>query len=910
VLRGELDWVVMKALEKDRDRRYESASAFAADVERYLNDEPVQACPPSVGYRLRKFVRRNKRLLATLALLSVMLLALVGVVAGSLGWRLHDRAARRAKLNTAVEAAVQEGSALQGRALTLTGQPAQWAAAQAEAFAALRRAEALAAGDEELLDRTLKARVQELAARLQADEKDRLLVAAVERIRLERSQVDVKHSQFSDNEAAPKYRSTFAAHGLVAVATPPGQAAALIRGKHPGLQAALVAALDDWLGRAQRNIPEIEWLWAVLTTADGDRWRNKVRAALRQGARQRLLALADHKEALRQPPGLLSNLGSSLYVAGEHPTAIRLLRRAQERYPADFWINHQLAWALQFSKPPQLEEAVAHYRVALALRPENAGVCVNLGRALQARGDLPGAIAIFERAVAFAPDYAVAHINLGSALYHHKDLSRAIGAFRKGLALDPHHAEGHFRLAIALEDRKDLDGAMAEYRKTVASYPKHVGAHSNLGNVLLHRGDLDGAIAEYRTALEIDRNDVKARTNLGVALKGKGDLDGALAEYREVLKINPKHASAHCNLGIVLAARKDRAGAIAAFRKAIALDPTLAEAHLNFGGALMGRGDLDGAIAAYGQAIRHKPNYTEAHFNLGIARAHKGEMDGAAAAFRQAIRLRPNLAKAHYALGTALAGKREMAGAIAAFREAIRHQPDYAEAHTNLGLALKRSGQFAEALAAFRALQKRRLRGPKEGPFSAAREVRDCERLLALHARLPAVLRGEDAPADAAECLKFAYLCLYKQLPGAAARFFTDAFRAAPKLAADLRAGDRFGAARAAALAGTGQGKDADQLDAAARARWRRQALDWLRADLQAWGRLLDSEPGEAPLAANILRKHWLADPDLAGVRGPDAFARLPAAERQPWRELWDDVAATLARARGMAAAGKRSDAK
>jgi serine/threonine protein kinase len=73
VLRGELDWIVMKALEKDRDRRYESASAFAADVQRYLNDEAVAACPPSARYRLRKYVRRNRRVLA-----------MVGVVAASL----------------------------------------------------------------------------------------------------------------------------------------------------------------------------------------------------------------------------------------------------------------------------------------------------------------------------------------------------------------------------------------------------------------------------------------------------------------------------------------------------------------------------------------------------------------------------------------------------------------------------------------------------------------------------------------------------------------------------------------------------------------------------------------------------------------------------------------------------------
>jgi tetratricopeptide (TPR) repeat protein len=73
LLRGELDWIVMRALEKDRNRRYESASAFAVDVQRYLSDEAVSACPPSAGYRLRKYVRRNRRALM-----------MVGIVAGTL----------------------------------------------------------------------------------------------------------------------------------------------------------------------------------------------------------------------------------------------------------------------------------------------------------------------------------------------------------------------------------------------------------------------------------------------------------------------------------------------------------------------------------------------------------------------------------------------------------------------------------------------------------------------------------------------------------------------------------------------------------------------------------------------------------------------------------------------------------
>src|SRR5437899_11338796 len=94
LVRGELDWIVMKCLEKDRNRRYETASAFAADVQRYLKDEPVQACPPSAWYRFRKFARRNKRALATAALLGVMLFVVAGAVVASALWAASQADAR------------------------------------------------------------------------------------------------------------------------------------------------------------------------------------------------------------------------------------------------------------------------------------------------------------------------------------------------------------------------------------------------------------------------------------------------------------------------------------------------------------------------------------------------------------------------------------------------------------------------------------------------------------------------------------------------------------------------------------------------------------------------------------------------------------------------------------------------
>ena len=98
LVRGELDWIVMKALEKERDRRYETASGLARDVERYLNDEPILARSPSATYRFRKFVRRNRSAVtAAVALLLVLCLGLVGTSLGLVRARTEALLARSAE---------------------------------------------------------------------------------------------------------------------------------------------------------------------------------------------------------------------------------------------------------------------------------------------------------------------------------------------------------------------------------------------------------------------------------------------------------------------------------------------------------------------------------------------------------------------------------------------------------------------------------------------------------------------------------------------------------------------------------------------------------------------------------------------------------------------------------------------
>src|SRR5262249_34238065 len=148
---------------KDRNRRYESADALALDVQRYLRDEPVQACHPSLSYRFRKFARRNKGALAAAALLGTVLLAAVGAIAGSVGWA----AARQTATEEKARGALEEAAALQGKK--------RWP----EALEAVKRAEGILAnsGSEEL-----RQRVKERRADLE-------MVLRVEEIRLQGTDV-------------------------------------------------------------------------------------------------------------------------------------------------------------------------------------------------------------------------------------------------------------------------------------------------------------------------------------------------------------------------------------------------------------------------------------------------------------------------------------------------------------------------------------------------------------------------------------------------------------------------------------------------------------------------------------------------------------------------------------------------
>jgi tetratricopeptide (TPR) repeat protein len=279
---------------------------------------------------------------------------------------------------------------------------------------------------------------------------------------------------------------------------------------------------------------------------------------------------------------------------------------------------------------------------------------------------------------------------------------------------------------------------------------------------------------------------------------------------------------------------------------------------------------------------------------LGSVLSQEQEAQGEAVGFcRAALACRPDSFALHLVLGDALRQQGKPLQAAAALRRAARLNPDSPQAHLLLGEVLTGLDRGPEALAEFRrAVQ---LRPSFDAASPDAERFRQAERLVEADDRLPAVLRGEARPRDAADRVELAFACHLRELYAASARLYGEAFDRQPGLA-DRH---RYQAAWAAVLAGSGKGQDAGKLGEAEKARLRGQALAWLRGEVDAWRRRLAKGPAEARAEVLAMIGCWLRDRDIAWLRDPASLAGLPAAERGDWERMWRDLRELRASAGG-----------
>jgi tetratricopeptide (TPR) repeat protein len=718
LLRGELDWVVMKALDKDRGRRYETASAFAAEVQRYLADEPVQACPPSVGYRIRKFVRRNKVALA----IAGLILSLLLLLGGGAGWALRGRAARQ-------EETARQASESLTRAR-------QW---MGENKLALARQELAEAKGRIRADRgalhSLPEQIEALEAELVKFENFLSLLDQAHQAEIPGPVEVAVLDQSMKSTPQPSRRAE----------RDPGKAVPFFL---QALSLYQIMERDDWLavleggllGPGQRMqirrsaYEELLWLADDVNRRleDHRSGRKLLRA---EAARASLAYLRKAEEAFR-PTSAFYRLRAQCHRALEETEAARADQALAEKTPAVIALDHYLPGlsALEARKKGQ---GVKHFEAALRVEPTHYWSLMRLGYCLTDWGeqeqDFAAAAAAFSGCILKRPDHAHAYYCRGISYLKLGRYENALADYTKAVELNPMHATAwecrgvaYERLglpdkavadltkaielnpkraawwvdrALAHKDLKQWDKCLADLSKAIELAPQDFQTWQNRGVAYQNLNRHEEAVADYTKAIQLGPGVAVCWSNRGNAHCELRQYSKALADYDQAIKLGPKDAFSWRGRGWVYHQQNQQAKALADFEKAIELDPRDSGAWTGRGAAITDLGRPAEALADFEKAIELDPQSGVIWSNRGRARYRLGDKDKALDDLSRAVKLDPKLPGAWRYLGRISSESGQWDKAISQFSKAIELDANHAEHWAGRGRVHLRLNQLDKALA-------------------------------------------------------------------------------------------------------------------------------------------------------------------------------------------------------------------
>jgi eukaryotic-like serine/threonine-protein kinase len=438
----------------------------------------------------------------------------------------------------------------------------------------------------------------------------------------------------------------------------------------------------------------------------------------------------------------------------------------------------------------------------------------------------------------------------------------------------------NWEIAAAYVDDRNFKESAPYFRVLVALRPHQKWTVNRLGCALAKAGEFEEAIAYFRDALRLGPEDLKVRHNLVLALIKAGRMPEALAEAERAVQAEPASAQAAYTFGMALTIAERHEESIAMYRKAAELDPKWTECQFNVGNLLRAAKRPEQAVAVLRKALELDGGSDYGHATLCQSLYDLERYEEAIVECEWVIR-RVEATKSP-----------ELANSANHF--CARHV--YAESLFCLG-------RFAEARSAAQSFLN--LGTNIKGREAIRHQLKLCERLVPAETHLSKILGGAGISADAGMVWALAEWCgQFKHASVTSVRFFEQAFKQQPALAADLDAKHRFHAACAAVQVGWGLDAEAAKLDDNSRAAFRKKAYDWLRADCDAWiERHQNGKSGELPARTMEI---WQKSKELAAIREEAALAKAPERERKDWQKLWADVNALALRSSGPLAAQAR----
>jgi len=533
--------VLETALEKQPDRRYQTALDFAEDLRRVRELHPITARPVGTVGRLVRLARRRPAFAAVCVLLILgipLVTGLVGYLAAT--WpaiaagREQQRVAEIEQLLERGFVAIAEGAMPEAEAcfhetLGLDGESPEAVAGVAQVLWSRKDAEGILA----LLDRH-----GEAVAR----------TPDLERFRWEALNLLGRKAELAECERR-----------LVPPTTAIG----------------CFLAGSVKLGAARRGDPEA---------------LRQARSLLVRAVQRAPHARAVYHFALANVVGLIRDPE----LAEQCSNAITTL-----------WPGSARAWNMAgfAHSRSNLVAAIAAYRKSMELDPGNASVLSNLGDTLREAGQGEEGIECLQKAIALAPLLVAARTNLAYALVAKKDFAAAVGVANGAIALDDKDAFCHRALGIGLRNLRRTEESIAALRRAIELEPWDGDAHGELADVLRDQGQIEQALGEYQKAAELIPDSPRHLSNLATALHFLGHPEAAETTYRRLLRIAPDHENAHYNLGVACWDQRNIDEAVASFRRATVVTPRLALAWWNLGGVLVCEGRFREGLEAMRKAV-------------------------------------------------------------------------------------------------------------------------------------------------------------------------------------------------------------------------------------------------------------------------------------------------------------------
>jgi tetratricopeptide (TPR) repeat protein/serine/threonine protein kinase len=700
LVRGDLDWIVMKCLEKDRNRRYETASALTADVQHYLHDQPVQACPPSAWYKVRKFVRRQRR---ALAMAACVVLAFTGL-AGGMGWAVRDREARQEALDLVVKRTLDETGPLM--------EVGKWP----EALEVVERADKLlvAAGRAEWPLRLLKLQKDlSMAERLEdiyrepKRDLNSIVLNSGGRGTEHMSRVHGDSSEeefFWGREQDARYAKEFREFGIDIEALELAEAAARLG--RTSIRPALVQALDQWAAMRKRARGGDDPFWKKLVEiarqADHDDWRNQFRDALLRQDRPSLEKLADVVPIRAVSPTTVYLLGQALSDLGAVDKAVAVLREAHCHHPDDFWLNDALGYiSKDFCRPPRYDDALRYYSMTVAIRPRSNRTHLAVAWLLKEKGATDEAIAEYNKAIELNPNYAQPWNERGVAYLELHQYESALVNFNKLVDLDPKLSAAWNNRGSTYNSLHQYEKALADLNKAIDLDPKVAVAWHNRGCAYCKLHQYEKALADLNKAIDMNPRLTAAWTTRGAVYNTLGKYDKALADSNKAIELDPKYAMAWHNRGCAYCKLHQYEKALADLNKAINLDPKLAMAWAYRGASYHWLHQYDEALADLNKAIELDPKVAVAWNIRGVVYIALHQYDKALADFNKAVELDPKLAEAWNNRGATYKTLGQWDRALADLTKAIELNVNDAEAWHHRAHVHEKLGQLDGAIADF-----------------------------------------------------------------------------------------------------------------------------------------------------------------------------------------------------------------